>query len=233
MVNLCGDENGSDNTLFADDMTTGCSSANIENLYLMINLILDLFKKCFAANKLTDNTNKTKYILFHGIHQPVTDSHFSLYLYNVSLEKVASTWFLGVVTGESLSWKLHISNVLVKISKFISIFYRVRKVLTGEALVMLYNSLVYPHLTYCNSVWCSGPKTTIAKLFIAQKKIVRAIIFSMSKTLRLLLWSPVICSTFSISISTWFLLSLKIVIKEKICLRRLFRAQLKHLQYTQ
>ena len=46
---------------------------------------------------------------------------------------------------------------------------------------MLYNSLVYPHLTYCNSVWCSVPKTTIGKLFIAQKKIMRAITFSKSK----------------------------------------------------
>ena len=54
--------------------------------------------------------------------------------------------------------------------KFISIFYRVRKVLTREALVMLYNSLVYPHLTYCNSVWCSGPKTTIGKLLLLRKK---------------------------------------------------------------
>ena len=46
---------------------------------------------------------------------------------------------------------------------------------------MLYNSLVYPHLTNCNSVWSSGPKTTIGKLFIAQKKIVRAITFNKSK----------------------------------------------------
>ena len=62
------------------------------------------------------------------------------------------------------------SNVLIKIPKFLSIFYRERKVLIREALVMLYNLLVYPHLTYYNSVWCSGPKTMIFKLFIAQKK---------------------------------------------------------------
>ena len=37
-----------------------------------------------------------------------------------------------------------------------------------EALVMLNNSLVYPYLTHCNSVWCSGPK------------IVRPITFSKS-----------------------------------------------------
>ena len=53
--------------------------------------------------------------------------------------------------------------------KFISIFYRVRKVLTREALVMLYNSLAYPHLTYCNFVWRSGPKTTIGKLLLLRK----------------------------------------------------------------
>ena len=77
-------------------MNIGCSSANIENLYLRINLILDLFKKWFKVNKLTVNTNKTKYILFHRTHKPLTDSLFSLYLNNVSLEKVVSTRFLGV-----------------------------------------------------------------------------------------------------------------------------------------
>ena len=63
VANLCDDVNEPDITLFADDMTTyiGCSSANIENLYLTI----ELFKKWFSAYKLTVNTNKTKYILFH------------------------------------------------------------------------------------------------------------------------------------------------------------------------
>ena len=75
--NLCDDVNESDITLFADDMTIGCSSANIENLYLSTNLILDLLKKWFTANKLTGNSNKSKYILFHRTHKPVTDSLFS------------------------------------------------------------------------------------------------------------------------------------------------------------
>ena len=49
--------------------------------------MLNLFKKWFMTNKLTVNTNKTKFILFHRTHKPVTDSLFSLYLNNVSLEK--------------------------------------------------------------------------------------------------------------------------------------------------
>ena len=78
-------------------MNIGCSSDNIENFYLRMNLILDLFKKWFTANKLAVNANKTKYILFHRTHKPVTVSLFSLYLNNVSLEKVASTEFLGTM----------------------------------------------------------------------------------------------------------------------------------------
>ena len=97
MVYLCDVVNESDITLFADNMTIGCSSANIENLYLMMNLILDLFKKWFTANKHTVNTNKNKNILFHRTHKLVTDLLVSLHINNVSLEKVASTRFLGVV----------------------------------------------------------------------------------------------------------------------------------------
>ena len=85
-------------------------------------MILDLFKKWFMANKLSLNTNKTKYILFHRTpHKPVTDSLFSLYLNNVSLEKVASTRFLVDLIDECLSWKLHISNVLER--KKIEIYF--------------------------------------------------------------------------------------------------------------
>ena len=45
MVNLCDDVNESGITLFADDITIGCSSANIENLHMRMNWIVDLFKK--------------------------------------------------------------------------------------------------------------------------------------------------------------------------------------------
>ena len=122
VVNLCDYVNESDITLFADDMTIGCTSANIENLYLRMNFILDLFDKWFTANKLTVDTIKTKYILFHRTDKLVTDWLFSLYLKKFSLEKVTNTRFLGVVIDECLSWKVHISNVLVIKSKFIFLY---------------------------------------------------------------------------------------------------------------
>ena len=37
---------------------------------------------------------------------------------------------------------------------------------------------VYPHLTYCNAVWCVGPKGLFKQLYSIKKKIIRAITFS-------------------------------------------------------
>ena len=44
-----------------------------------------------------------------------------------------------------------------------------------SALRMLYNSLIYPNLTYGNSLWGAATQRVLNPLIVAQKKIVRAI----------------------------------------------------------
>lgn len=45
------------------------------------------------------------------------------------------------------------------------------------ALLTIYNSLVYPNLMYCNSVWGATSTTKLEPLLILQKKLVRVISF--------------------------------------------------------
>ena len=40
---------------------------------------------------------------------------------------------------------------------------------------MLYYSLIYPYLNYCNIVWASTYKTYVCRLVILQKRIIRII----------------------------------------------------------
>ena len=110
--------------IICDDMTVGCSSANIDNLYLSMNLILDLFQKWFTANMLTVNTNKSKYILFHRTDKPVTDLLFSLYLSLPPSVTGEVYYFICYLSFEG-SLRVHSEIDSVRLSVCSTIFQRI------------------------------------------------------------------------------------------------------------
>ena len=78
---------------------------------------------------------------------------------------------------ENLNWKEHIDQTCVKLSKLNGILYRVRHNLTTEAMISIYYTLCYTHLTYCVSIWASTWPSFLNKLTIAQNKNFRCIFF--------------------------------------------------------
>ena len=80
-----------------------------------------------------------------------------------------------MVLDEHLNWKTHISNVSRKISKSIGIIHKSRFCLGLSSVRILYNSLVYPYLIYCVSVWASTYPTNLNRVTILQKRLVRII----------------------------------------------------------
>ena len=79
---------------------------------------------------------------------------------------------------DCLLWRPPINSIVTKMAKFISIFYKTTNSVNRDSLIFLHNSLVYPHLTYCNTVWCTGARTPLDSIHKIQKKIVRIITFS-------------------------------------------------------
>ena len=53
----------------------------------------------------------------------------------------------------SHTWSEHIAYICKKISKSVGIIYRSRFCLLTNTKLMLYYTLIYPYLTYCNIVW--------------------------------------------------------------------------------
>ena len=74
---------------------------------------------------------------------------------------------------QGLSWSCQVSHVIRKISKFIPILYHVRNSLTSSALRYIYNSIIYPNLHYCCSVWGGCTAYNMNPLLILQKRLVR------------------------------------------------------------
>ena len=58
---------------------------------------------------------------------------------------------------------------------YVRILYRVRRSLPLQSLKLVYNSLIYPNIIYCYTVWGSCNNSTRYLLFILQKRILYAI----------------------------------------------------------
>ena len=163
--------------LYADDTCVLISGNHLNNLIKMLNIELISLNNWFKANKLSLNTKKSFFMIFHRsrikpnvINKVVIDNH--------DLTQVKSAKYLGVIIDHKLNWIEHISYVKSKISKGIGIMYKARQFLTKKALLMLYHAYIYPYMTYCIEVWGCASQTQLNCLFLLQKKIIRIMNFS-------------------------------------------------------
>ena len=89
----------------------------------------------------------------------------------IIIKQVDHTKFLGVYIDEKLCWKFHINYVSMKVSKIAGIRAKAIHYLELKNLKELYNTMVYPYLTYCNINWASTYPTRLRSIYIAQKSI--------------------------------------------------------------
>ena len=102
----------------------------------------------------------------------------SISIDNLNIELVDKVKFLGIFLGSSLSWREHVSQISLTISRNIGIISKLRYKLPADALLILYNTLILPHLMYCIIVWGSAGKNLMDRLFKLQKRSIRVITYS-------------------------------------------------------
>ena len=133
--------------------------------------------KWLNSNNLTLNEDKCEYMIFRRRRKKFATCNRKLYLNGKELRRVTSAKFLGVYLDEFLDWRIHVSNLTVKISKFVPILYRVRDQLTSNSLKIVYNALISPNFYYCCSVWGSCNQSVRNSLNVLQRKLIRIICF--------------------------------------------------------
>ena len=80
-----------------------------------------------------------------------------------------------MIIDNNLNWSAPIRYIQNKIAKGIEIIIKTRKVFDYETLLSLYNSLIYPYITYCIYAWGNAFPTHIKPIVLSQKKAVRII----------------------------------------------------------
>ena len=171
---ICNISDTLNTILFADDSTFYMTGEKPTELIYKANTELQKFSKWCLANRLTVNTTKTYFILFSNsitIYQPLPN----LSILNADILQVDRIKFLGVTLDKNLSFKHHLSQLCLKISRIIPLLLKVKHFAPAEILRCLYYAHIYPHLIYCNPIWSQTYPCHLYQLNVLHKKIIRII----------------------------------------------------------
>ena len=92
-----------------------------------------------------------------------------LLIHGVEIESVDCFNFLGLQLNHNLKWNIHISHVLLKITKITGLLHKLKLEFPTSILQSIYNTLLLPHINNCRLTWGSQ----IDKLHKLQKRAIR------------------------------------------------------------
>ena len=161
--------------MYADDTHLTFASNNIETINDVMNHDLSNVNTWLAANKLTLNSSKTKFMLI-GLRQRLGtyDTPPKLIIGGDIIKQVSSVKSLGVHVDENLSWNIHIEKIAKKIASGIGAIKRCcTPFVNRTTLESVFNALVQPYFNYCSEVWGHCNKSLSNKLQKLQNRAAR------------------------------------------------------------
>ena len=135
-------------------------------------VLMQKIKDWFCANFLSINVSKT-FTQHYSNRSPV--SLLDVRINGIKVKESENVKYLGVYIDSSLKFSKHIGHISALISRNIGIISRIRFCLDKKTTLLLYNSLVLPHLNYCCLIWGINYQSQLSKIVTLQKRAVRLI----------------------------------------------------------
>ena len=132
--------------LFADDTNCFISGCNFSEVAKTVKNELNSLMKFITANKLTINFDpkNSSYCVFSPNNKELpADYKDGLEMGGNKLSYKEFTTYLGLIVNSKLTWKLQMKELIKKITKYCSIFSKVRHFLPKECRLALYNSFIF------------------------------------------------------------------------------------------
>lgn len=164
--------------MFADDTILYISGNDLNQMYITINRELAVINNWLCENSLSLNLNKTKYMLIGKNYKlsGLNAINFYVEINNYKLEQVKEMKYLGIIIDENLKFKQHCDYILNKMSKKVHFMRRIGNNLTMNTKILLYKSIISPHIEYCSSILFNFNQNEIDKLQKLQNKSMRTIL---------------------------------------------------------
>lgn len=157
--------------LFADDTALLYKAPTLTELQNKVDRSFPKICQWLKANRLTLSVPKTLY----QVYPASTSDDLEILVENSPLKRSSSVKYLGVIIDDQLKFKYHINSIVATCNRILGILHRAKFFLNKDLLLLLYNALILPHLTYCSVIWGSNFKTNLIPLVTMQKRAIRLI----------------------------------------------------------
>lgn len=106
------------------------------------------FAKWFVANKLTLNDSKSCFSIFHTKNKFIPDDLQQLCIGNITMKRVKSAKYIGLIINERLNFKDHVENLIKSLLEFFGIFNHLKFFVSVKLARQLYSAFIYSHIKY-------------------------------------------------------------------------------------
>lgn len=163
--------------LFADDTLLYLIGENVDEIVNTINEELRIIEKWLSGNSLDVNTSKTKFLIIKSKYNMIDiNSHSGIYINGESIEQVRECKYLGVIIDENLTFSSHASYLTNKIAKKVNYLGRVGNVIGTWTKLLIYKTIILPHLNFCASILFLLNNTEISNMQKKQNQALRTIL---------------------------------------------------------
>ena len=107
----------------------------------------------------------------------IEDNSFKFTMGGYTIERTKSYKYLGLIVDEKFSWSDHISNLCTKLSQVAGVLFRIRNLLTKQAMMLVYHGLVGSKLRYGLVCWATANKFLLNKVNVAHNTIITYLTF--------------------------------------------------------
>ena len=124
---------------------------------LILNAELKKIYIWLCLNMLSINITKSNFIIFHVAQKIIFIPNLNIS--NTPIKHVKDFIFLRLTLNENLNWTRHVSKIASRIASKIDILYQLKHVLPQSISLLLYNTIILPHINYMILVWSHHHKT--------------------------------------------------------------------------
>ena len=159
--------------LFADDCLIWIAENDVAEAIRKIMIDLENISFLLKQLKLKLNSLKSKYMII-GDHNLTSEYH--LVIDDQEIERVQKMKYLGVIIDDRLSFKDHCEYITKKMSKKVNFLRRIRNRLDLDTALMLFKSLITPHVDFCSSILFLLNDNEIRSIQLIQNRAMRIIL---------------------------------------------------------